>query len=209
VIGALPPIPVTAQFQLRPDGKLVIETAVLEFAGGRLTTENLVTDPECRAAAGTVTVSDVSVEQLLALLKIPELSGTGKLAGRIAVRVADGRVASAKGTLATAGKGVLRLSDPAIMKNLAEREDTVGLAMKALANFRYDSLNIDIDVGDGGASGAVLVRLKGANPEVLEGYPFAFNINLETDFGRLAELLMGGARSAEAFIGTTLGGATR
>ncbi len=208
-IGELPPIPIAARFQLRPDGKLVIETAVVEFAGGRLTTENLVADPEHRAAEGTVTVSDVSVERLLALLKIPELSGTGKLAGRIAVRVAGGRVAAAKGTLATAGKGVLRLSDPAIMKNLAEREDTVGLAMKALANFRYDSLDIDIDVGDGGATGAVLVRLQGANPEVLEGYPFAFNINIETDFGRLAELLMGGARSAEAFIGTTLGGATR
>jgi hypothetical protein len=93
-------------------------------------------------------------------------------------------------------------------KNLAQREDTVGLAMKALADFRYDNLAIEIDVGEN-ASGAVLVRLEGANPEVLEGYPFAFNINLETDFGRLAELLMGGARSAEAFIGTTLGGATR
>jgi hypothetical protein len=103
---------------------------------------------------------------------------------------------------------VLRLSDPAFLKNLARREDTVGLAMKALANFRYTSLVIEIDVGEN-ASGAVLVRLEGANPEVLEGYPFAFNINLETDFGRLAELLMGGARSAEAFIGTTLGDAVR
>ena len=112
------------------------------------------------------------------------------------------------GTLATAGKGVLRLSDPVVLRNLAQRNDTVGLAMKALANFSYDGLEIDIDVGEG-ESGTVLVRLKGANPEVLDGYPFAFNINLETDFGRLAELLIGGARSAEAFIGTTLGGAVR
>ena len=208
VIGELPPMPIAARFQMRRDGKLVIETASLDLAGGTLTIEDMIADPGRRAAAGAVTVAGVSVEQLLALLKIPELSGTGRLAGRIEVRVSDGRLVSAKGSLATAAKGVLRLTDLAVLKNLARREDTVGLAMKALANFRYNSLAIEIDVGEN-ASGAVLVRLEGANPEVLENYPFAFNINLETDFGRLAELLMGGARSAEAFIGTTLGGAGR
>lgn len=208
VLGALPPMPVTARFRLRPDGRLEIENASLDFAGGKVTTKNVVADLGALAADAAVDVADLSVERLLALLKIPELSGTGKLAGRIDVRLRGGRVTSAKGTLGGAGAGILRISDPAVLRNLAKREDTVGLAMKALANFRYESLAIDVDVGER-AAGKVLVRLKGANPEVLEGYPFAFNVNLETEFGRLAELVMSGARSAEAFVGTTLGDVVR
>ena len=44
------------------------------------------------------------------------------------------------------------------------------------------------------------VYLKGANPAVLEGYPFVFNINLESNFDRLADLLRQGIDIADTAL---------
>ena len=60
--------------------------------------------------------------------------------------------------------------------------------LRALQNFLYDELSLAIDKPAETDLRLALVLL-GRNPELLEGYPFRFNINLEGDTGQLVEAL--------------------
>ena len=64
----------------------------------------------------------------------------------------------------------------------------MGLAVRALNDFRYQQLSMTLAKGYDG-EGTVGIRLEGANPAVLEGYPFVFNITLSSNFDRLNRLL--------------------
>ena len=63
--------------------------------------------------------------------------------------------------------------------------EQVALMLDALEDFRYEALTATLDIGADGAA-AAMVRMRGNNPAVLEGYPFAFNIGLS---GKVTELL--------------------
>ena len=57
--------------------------------------------------------------------------------------------------------------------------------LQALENFRYDALKITLDGRTDGAT-AIGLHLKGANPDLHDGHPVEFNLNLE---GNLASLI--------------------
>ncbi|MEM8948236.1 MAG: YdbH domain-containing protein, partial [Pseudomonadota bacterium] len=63
--------------------------------------------------------------------------------------------------------------------------ESVKLMLQALENFQYDALKITIDGRTDGVN-AVGLHLKGANPELYDGHPVEFNLNLE---GSLASLV--------------------
>ncbi len=60
--------------------------------------------------------------------------------------------------------------------------------LRVLRNFRYDELSLAIEKPAEAEVRLALVLL-GKNPDVLEGQPFRFNINLEGDTGQLVEAL--------------------
>ena len=113
------------------------------------------------------------------------------------MRLAEGAVGVVGGALASRGPGVLRYSGQGLPERLAAREDTVGLALQALSDFRYERLAISVDKALAGPGSAIL-RVEGANPAVLEGYPFVFNIDLSTDFNRLVALILEGLGQSQA-----------
>jgi hypothetical protein len=82
---------------------------------------------------------------------------------------------------------------------LGGRDDAVGLAMQALSDFRYDSLSLEARKPERG-EGVVTLHLTGANPTVLDGYPFVFNINLQSDFDQLAQLALEGVGAADNIL---------
>jgi hypothetical protein len=47
--------------------------------------------------------------------------------------------------------------------------------------------------------------LKGSNPAVLENHPFVFNIKLETNFDKLATILLSGYAAAEGLMRGAVG----
>ena len=62
--------------------------------------------------------------------------------------------------------------------------------MKALENFQYETLRADINLSTN-AESAVRVHLLGSNPDVYEGRPIEFNLNLT---GGLGQILQQGLR---------------
>ena len=66
-------------------------------------------------------------------------------------------------------------------------------------DFAYDELQVEMDKALDGP-GTLRVRLAGANPDVLESQPFIFNINLESNFDRLAALVLEGLTTSQGLL---------
>ena len=186
--AGLKPTPMELVFQLRPDGRLAIESAQAEFAGGRLQTKDAVFDPAGRRGELVLEVASVDLAELMALIDLEGLSSTGRLSGAIPLTIAGGQLAIRGGTLTADGPGVIRYVGSQVREALGQRDDTVALMTRALEDFRYEQLSLKIDKAYEG-EGVIVIHIRGANPAVLDGHPFVFNINLSSDFNRLAGLL--------------------
>ncbi len=185
---ALPLDDVTVRFQAEPawPPRLRVAEAGARFAGGRLGVDPTVLDLSRSSHDLGIVVDGVDLELLLGLLKVEDVSATGRLGGTIPVTVADGTAVVTNGRLAADGPGVLRVRSAAARSALGGAGESVALMLSALEDFRYDSLTATLNIGTAG-NVAVMIRMRGHNPAVLDGYPFAFNIGLD---GNLSELLI-------------------
>ena len=105
--AALPSGPLDFCFRLSGSDRLLIDSAALGFADGKL----LLADVSCVPAAPLDTalkVQAVDLGALLALLNIDGLSGSGMLSGNIPLHLDPSGVAIVEGRLAAAGTGALR-----------------------------------------------------------------------------------------------------
>ena len=82
--------------------------------------------------------------------------------------------------------------------------EQVALTVNALEDFRYDSLSIGIDQPEDGAL-TLAIGLEGANPAVLDGYPFRFNINLSGELAPILEAVREGRRIGAELLQGGLG----
>ena len=196
-VGRMAPMPVDLSLQLRPDGSVHVSTLTVAFADGFLRANDITFDPATRTADLVLTIDGVDMAQIAAPVSLPGLEAEGRLDGTLPLRLAEGAVGVVGGALASRGPGVLRYSGQGLPERLAAREDTVGLALQALSDFRYERLAISVDKALAGPGSAIL-RVEGANPAVLEGYPFVFNIDLSTDFNRLVALILEGLGQSQA-----------
>jgi len=185
---ALPVEDIAARFRVeRGDPpRLRVREAVGRFAGGRLHVANVTVDPSQPSHAFAIAVDGVDLGILLGLVNVEGVSGTGRLSGTIPVTITDGNVIVEDGRLAAQGPGVLRVRSEAATSALGGAGEQVALMLQALEDFRYESLTATLDIEADGAATAV-IHMQGSNPAVLDGYPFAFNIELG---GNAADLLV-------------------
>ena len=207
--GTLGKLPVSATFQLRPDGILAIDRLELEAIAGRIVAEDLAIDTADPQTIETVlAVENLDLGQLLALTKVQGFTGTGRLSGQVPLRLENGQLAIADASLSSAGSGKVQFDRSKLPAALLGRGDIVSMALETLTDFNYDSLDMQINKSLGG-EGTVNVQLAGANPDVLEGHPFKFNIALESDFDELIRLITEGLSTADAVLFDAAAGARR
>ena len=182
---------VAMTFQLRPGPLLFVESVAGQWAGGTLGATNLAFDVEGQGLRGNLQLADVDIEALANVAKIQGLAGTGKISGDVPVAFENGEFTISSGYLAAGpAGGVLRYRPDAVPSALAGGHEQVTLVMKALENFQYETLRADINLSTN-AESAVRVHLLGSNPDVYEGRPIEFNLNLT---GGLGQILQQGLR---------------
>jgi hypothetical protein len=176
-----------------------------ELAGGEIAIEDARWDSAARTNAFDVRVRDVAIDRLLRDWQVEGITGTGRLSGLIPVRIGPTGLAVVAGRLDSAGAGSIQVDWGSAREMLVNAGEHVALTVNALEDFRYDSLSIGIDQPEDGAL-TLAIGLEGANPAVLDGYPFRFNINLSGELAPIlaavregrrigAELLQGGLGS--------------
>jgi hypothetical protein len=198
--AGLPPMPLEVRFALPALDRLTIDTATLGFAGGSLGLAN-TTLTLGKPVDAALTIHNVDLGAVFGLLDVDGLSGSGTIEGSIPVRVGTDGASLASGQLTGMVPGVLRYTGSGLPEPAADApvNDPIRLMRAALADFHYTELKFTLERAVGG-EGSLLINLKGANPQVLDNHPFAFNIRLDTNFDRIAAILLEGYAAAEALM---------
>jgi len=198
-LGELGPLPIQLEFQLREDGAVAVQDFDVGFAGGRMRTRGLVKPGDALDADGMIYVQSVDLAQLFQLIGLEGLEGTGRITGKVPVRLRGENLTIGKGTLNAEGPGKLKYSGTALQQQLSNREDTVGTVAQVLSDFRYKKLSMELTKEPSG-TGTIMLRMDGANPAVYDGHPFAFNIRIESDFHKLGRIALGGVEAVTNVI---------
>src|SRR5262249_39001345 len=136
---------------------------------------------------------------LLKLVAVDGLDGSGRLDGRLPIALRDGALRMGEGRLAATGPGVLHYKSSHLPPELTGAGPEVGLALQALEDFHYEELSVELSQKDTG-EGTMRLKISGNNPAVLDGQVFNLNINLESNFDRLARLALEAMQSAQTML---------
>ena len=182
-------------FTFDRDGRLLLHAAEWPWAGGRILVRDAVLVPGAARQDLVLSAADVDIAELLVQLEIPDLTATGRFSGRIPVTI-EGEKATIRNARLTTGEegGVIRYRDKAAKAALAGGGESGELLIAALEDFRYESLVVELN-GETDGNIDVLIHLRGANPQVYEGYPFELNLTLG---GELLSILRRGLAGYQA-----------
>jgi hypothetical protein len=183
-------------FRVAPGRRLEIADGQLHLAGGTVHMEPAVYDPEAGSNPAVLAVSGVDLGQLLALAQVDGLTGTGKLSGRIPVRLVPGDLVIEDGELEAEAPGTLSYAPLAPPAALQGQGETVSLAMSALTNFQYQQLRLRVDRQAGGEM-VVGMHIRGNNPDFYDGYPVELNLNVSGALDRVLRQSLAGYRIPE------------
>jgi len=181
-----------------PRPQLAVARAGFDLGGARWRVEPLVVDPAAPRHRLVLGTENLDLAAFFELIEVDGLSGQGRLRGKVPIIFEGEDVIVENGHFAAEGPGVLNLRIDALRSALAGSGETVEMAARALEDFHYESLTLDLDKT---ADNDATLRLStlGKNPAVLEGQPFRFNINLESNLTSvLAALKQGYSLSDDA-----------
>ena len=137
--------------------------------------------------ATTLTAERLNLDEIFALAQLDGLSGEGTMHGTLPITIAGAEAVIEHGELVSDRPGWVRYR-PNSLRPLSRRRQNVNLLLQALENFRYKDLRLTIDGRTDGEMDVGL-HIAGANPDLYDGYPIEFNLNLE---GALANVLRQG-----------------
>jgi|GEM_PF-1059048 len=170
----------TALVRVEGGGDVIIENAQWPFAGGQLILTSGALNTQADVQRAELAAVSVNLTELLTLIDMDGLSGEGMLGGAVPIEIRDGSVYVMSAQLAAEPGGVIRYAN-ASTDAAGQTAQGANIAFQALENFHFEVLSVEVD---GPVDGDLSVRivLKGANPDLLEGYPVHLNITTEGAF---------------------------
>jgi hypothetical protein len=195
----LPPAKLSLTGQLAAKPAVKLDRIAVDIAGGEISATTFTLDPASPNIATTLKVDHVDLGEITKLIGLSGLNGSGQLDGQIPFTYKAGKIAIKAGKLAARGPGTLSYKPEKLPDQIAQAGESVQLAMQALSDFRYDKLSLELDKSETG-EGTVMLRLEGSNPAVLQGQVFNFNIRIDSNFDRLADIALLSLKSAEELL---------
>ncbi len=186
-----------------PYGRLRVDQASGKTDFGPIRIVDAVIDPLAGRHQLRLEVEKLDLAELLKLAAVEGLEATGEIVGALSISISDGRLALAPSTLRASGPGAIRFTSEAAREALASGGEQVALLLQALENFQYESLSLGLEKQADGSAKATLSIL-GKNPDVLDGHPFAVNIDLSGNFDSLFETAMDAYRLSDRAIRATV-----
>lgn len=187
-----PGVPMTdLQCGLQLDARRIdLDDCSAALLGGELRAPHGHYDTQTGSGAVPIALIGLDLGAVLALMQEPSLTGTGTLDGAVPLRIdgtppkpsiTDGFVAARP-----PGGSLRYAADPALLDRLDQ--PGLSLALKALGDFRYESLRTDVDYARDGTLD-LDVTLHGASPRVESGRPIHFNLDVSQNLLRLLQSL--------------------
>lgn len=119
------------RFQIQPTTppSLAIETGEVFFGSGRFALSDLVIDPATTRQDVNISVQDLSLAELFAILGIDGLSGEGRLSGTVPMTFSEGTVIIENGRLAAGAPGIIRFRSEQAAQILADQGESLDLVL--------------------------------------------------------------------------------
>jgi hypothetical protein len=174
-------------FDLEP-GQLIVEQLRWQFAEGRIRAAPFTIGSGGIRFSTTLTAERLKLDEIFALAQLEGLTGEGTMHGTLPITVAGAEAVIDNGQLVSDRPGWVRYRPDQAPAALQAGGENVNLLLQALENFRYKELRLTID-GRTDGDMDVGLHIAGANPDLYDGYPIEFNLNLE---GALADVLRAG-----------------
>ncbi len=175
-----------AALSLPASGGLSVERLDWRVAGGQLRAAPFTVGSATTGIKMQLTAERLDLGQLLDLARLEGLAGEGQLSGELPLEITGGAAAIRQGQLTADGPGTLRYRPAAKPGALQAGGASVDLLLRAIENFHYDTLGIKLD-GRTDAAMAIGLDLKGANPDLYDGHPIDFHLNLEGALGQILQ----------------------
>lgn len=191
--------------QVLSPSRLKLDILSIRAAGGELRGEGMEADLARLRLAGRFDVHHLDLAEVTRLIGVEGLAGTGSLDGVLPIELEGTQFALRGGQLRATGPGTLYYRPgSSLPAQIADAGAEVSLTLQALADFHYQTLALELEKAPAG-DGYVKLSMTGSNPAVLDNQPFTFNIRIESNFARLAELVLLGLRSAQDLLGRAAG----
>ncbi len=186
---------IDVEYRLAPgqDGIPVLEIShgALDTLGGRIRIPPTRLDPEQAVNSLLLEADDLDLVSVLSLITREGIDGEGRLSGRFPIRFEGEDLVIDGAVLESEAPGRLAFTSPAATQTLKSSGDHMMLLLHALENFHYERLSLTVDKAAGGEA-RLRLSLRGHNPDVLDGYPLAINIDLQTDVAPFLSVLRQG-----------------
>ncbi|GAB6053879.1 hypothetical protein JCM17960_26990 [Magnetospira thiophila] len=180
-------------FQVNDDEYLRVEQAVAMIADGYIFIHDLKINPKTIELDGELSVVDVNAQTLLEILEVPDVSLQGRIGGDLPFAWDARGLHVRHGLLANQGPGQLRYQPAVPPAALQGGGEGASLMLDALQDFHYKALRFGLDRDSAGAWMADL-HVEGANPNLMDGHPFVFNVNVS---GALEAILRRGLAATQ------------
>jgi len=170
------------EFRLRPQGALDVRQTTWQFAGGELSSNDVVLELGAPRTELRMLASGLELGALLALVSLDGIDGSGLIDGELPLVREGGttRVENAVLRARPEGGKIQYRPTAAIAQYAASRPNDLGLAITALSDFHYEKLEANVD-GDLGGELHVELHLRGANPALQDGHPVELNLSLDAE----------------------------
>lgn len=179
------------QVQATRPPSVAIEDARLSLIGGTMSIVPTVIDPSSTQTETIIQVEDLDLATFFRLIKVPGLTGTGRLDGNIPITLEGKRVAIHKGQLDAGAPGILRFKSERASQLLSGAGKEMNLLLEALQEFHYTELTLKLDKSINDDLVATL-SLLGNNPQIRSGQLFRLNINFESNIGQILDSIAQG-----------------
>ncbi len=168
---------------LLPEGRIGFERAEWPFSGGTIAVAPFVWDPAAETNRASLLAERLNLGLLVGMFDNEALSAGGTVSGSVPIAIREGNIFIENARLTGDDDGFVSYRGEAT-DAAAQSNEQANLAFRALENLRYRVLEVGLD---GPVAGEMQLHLniEGFNPDVLDGYPFRFNIGLSADLMRL------------------------
>jgi len=170
---------IKAELELEDVDRFELKNLYAEVFDGRVELDSLKYSQD-GIADTTVRLSHLDLGQLLAYVDVDGLQGSGTLDITLPIGSDKTGLHVKNGVFVSSGNGRLAYT----------KEGMAGsnIGLQALENFHYKSLSGTLDYQSDGAY-LMNVRLEGANPDLYEGHPVVFNLNINGNLPALFEAM--------------------
>lgn len=171
------------------DGEIKMSPVNASLLGGDIKVNGFETALAPLNVKTSVELQQLDMAEILKLEQQEGLSGEGRLKGQFPIvfdrdglRISDGFLT------ANAPGGAIRFQPAGSVAAYAAANQGLAMALGALENFQYDTLDIKLNYEPDGTA-LLNTRLKGNNPDWNNGHPVDFTINVEENIPDLIRTL--------------------